>query len=227
MSAIHDRSGLTIQLCDLAPRSPTSLHDLRSCSTVQLSAPTMSTTAPAPSTTAPTRSTAPSRRQATARERYSIHHMRYNTGLSVEEIANSFGWSKDRIYYLLRAPISPRKRKGRPVLLNEAKREELRNVLDNEPGENLQALALALDHAYSSCTSIIRRSFPHHCRPCQAIWCWVQWEGNCDGFESTRVQPTCGPEEDSPHRGHEDKAIGMGNQTSRLVKGKVENGALD
>lgn len=90
-------------------------------------------------------STRTSRHHATARERFAIHHMRHTMGTSVDEIAKSFGWSKSRIYYLLKAPVSPRKRKGRPVLLNEAKREELRNILDNEPGENYQALALALD----------------------------------------------------------------------------------
>ena len=75
---------------------------------------------------------------ATARERFAVHQM-YKVGLSAEIIADSFGWKhKRRVYSILNQPVTPRKRKGRPPLLDTPKRKRLVDMLDNEPGKYLR-----------------------------------------------------------------------------------------
>lgn len=74
---------------------------------------------------------------ATRSERFAVHQM-YKVGISAEIIADSFGWKhKRRVYSILKQPMTPKKRKGRPVLLDTPKRKHLVDILDNEPGNVL------------------------------------------------------------------------------------------
>jgi hypothetical protein len=69
---------------------------------------------------------------ATARERFAVYQM-HKAGLSARDIADSFGWNHPRrVYYMLRQPVTPKKRKGRPKALDTPTRAKLVDILDNK-----------------------------------------------------------------------------------------------
>lgn len=62
--------------------------------------------------------------QATRDERLQIHTLA-REGKPVKEIAEQFSFTPYRVYYILKQPVTPRKRKGRPPIFDAEKRQQL------------------------------------------------------------------------------------------------------
>ena len=83
-------------------------------------------------------------KHATDRERAEIHALA-RVGKTQKEIASIIGFKQTRISYLLKQPVTPRKRRNRPVLFNTPQQKPLIDFIKANPTKQwLSISALAL-----------------------------------------------------------------------------------
>jgi transposase len=71
-----------------------------------------------------------SSKHATDRERHYIRRLK-DQGWKQKDIASEMGWSTTRVSYLLKQPITPKKRSGRPVKFNTAQRQPIVEFIES------------------------------------------------------------------------------------------------
>ncbi len=69
-------------------------------------------------------------KHATDRERHCIRRLN-DQGWKQTEIAAEMGWSAARVSYLLKQPITPKKRSGRPVKFDIAERQSIAHFIES------------------------------------------------------------------------------------------------
>ncbi len=77
----------------------------------------------------------------------------------VKDIAAKMSFTPERVYYILKCPVSPRKRKGRPPIFDKEKRQHLVKLIVESP-ENPQMayFQLPLHVSLHACERTIRRA---------------------------------------------------------------------
>jgi tRNA U38,U39,U40 pseudouridine synthase TruA len=97
-------------------------------------------------------------KQASRDDHLKIHALA-SAGLKNKQIAEQMGYSKQRVPYLRKAPVSPRKRKGRPPIFDEAKRQKLVNFVTASPeNRQLEYFRFPPEVSVDACERIIRRA---------------------------------------------------------------------
>ncbi len=106
-------------------------------------------------------------KHATRDKRLQVHTLA-GMEMAVKDIAAKMSFTTDRVYYILKCPVSPRKRKGRPPIFDEAKRQRLVEFVVQLP-ENRQMAYFQLPlhvshHAYERTIRKALSTEGHHQR---------------------------------------------------------------
>ncbi len=97
-------------------------------------------------------------KHATRDERLQVHTLA-GMHMAVKDIAAKMSFTPERVYYILKCPISPRKRKGRPPIFDQEKRQRLVEFVVQSP-ENRQMAYFELPPHVSlhACERTIRKA---------------------------------------------------------------------
>ena len=82
---------------------------------------------------------------ADERQRQVIHELK-RMGRSQKEIAEQVGYSQQRVSYLLRCAVTPRKRKGRPAKITTPGRKLLVDFIKASPANRRLPITALADH---------------------------------------------------------------------------------
>jgi hypothetical protein len=97
-------------------------------------------------------------KHATRDDRLRIHSLSA-AGFTNKQIGEEVGYSEQRVSYLLRAPVSPRKRKGRPPIFDDAKRQRLADFVTASPeNRQMEYFRIPPEVALNACERTIRKA---------------------------------------------------------------------
>jgi hypothetical protein len=97
-------------------------------------------------------------RQATRDKRLQIHTLA-SMGVPAKDIAEQMTFTESRVYYLLRALVTPRKRKGRPEMFDDTKRQRLVDfVTASSENRQMEYFRLPVEVILHACERTIRKA---------------------------------------------------------------------
>jgi hypothetical protein len=79
--------------------------------------------------------------------------------MAVKDIAEKMSFTPERVYYMLKCPVSPRKRKGRPPIFDAAKRQRLVEFVFKSPENRQMAYFQLPPHiSHYACKCTVRKA---------------------------------------------------------------------